>query len=66
MLLLVEAPKTIIILAIGDTKGNALMRKRENGPDLKRILRKAIEEAASNAGAAFIVEDGTMYLEPIE
>jgi len=52
-----------ILLTLGDKKGEALMRKREHGPDVKIILRHAIEEAAAAAGGAFAVEEGIMYLE---
>ena len=53
----------MISLAIGDKTGEALMRYIEDGPDVKNILRRAIENAAENAGAKFLVEDGTIYLE---
>lgn len=52
-----------IMLAIGENKGEALMRKRENGPELKVILNKALSEAAEQAGAKFSVEDGVMFFE---
>jgi hypothetical protein len=51
-----------ITLAFGDREGEALLRRIENGPDVKNILRRCLEEAASAAGASFVVEDGTMYL----
>ena len=35
-----------IMLTLGDAKGEALMR-RDNGPDVKNILSKTLEEAAS-------------------
>ena len=50
-------------LAVGDAKGEALMRKREHGPDPKQILQRALEEAADAAGLTFVVEGGTMYFE---
>lgn len=53
----------MITLAIGDKTGEALMRYIEDGPDVKNILRRAIENAAEDAGAKFLVEDGTIYLE---
>lgn len=52
-----------IMLAIGDKKGEALMRKREHGPDVKIILRHALEEASHAAGGAFTVENGIVYLD---
>lgn len=53
----------MITLTIGDESGEALMRYIEDGPDVKNILRRAIENAAEDAGAKFLVEDGTIYLE---
>ena len=53
----------MISLAIGDKTGEALMRYIEDGPDVKNILRRAIENAAEDAGAKFLVEDGTIYLD---
>lgn len=50
-----------VTVSIGDAKGDALMRKREKGPDVKRILRCALEEAFGAAGFGFSVEDGVMY-----
>ena len=53
----------MITLTIGKKSGEALMRYIEDGPDVKNILRRALEGAAENAGAKFIVEDGTIYLD---
>ena len=53
----------MIILTIGEKTGEALMRFIEDGPDVKNILRQALEKAAEDAGARFLVEDGTIYLE---
>ncbi|HWD92648.1 MAG TPA: hypothetical protein VG938_09885 [Verrucomicrobiae bacterium] len=55
-----------IMLVVGDKNGEALMRKREHGPDVKVILRRALEEAASAAGGAFLVENGVVYLDCLE
>ena len=52
-----------ITLTIGNVTGEALMRRLDDGPDAKKILRKALEAAAQQAGAAFSVEDGIVYLE---
>src|SRR5262245_570346 len=52
-----------ITFTIGDRIGEALLRRLDNGPDEKTIVRKAIEEAVRNAGARFDVEDGVMLLE---
>lgn len=52
-----------IQLQIGEAKGEALMRRLENGPDVKNILRLALEEAAGAASSKFSVEDGGIYLD---
>jgi hypothetical protein len=52
-----------ITFTIGDRNGEGLLRRLDNGPDEKTIVRKAIEEAVRNAGARFDVEDGLMVLE---
>ena len=52
-----------ITLTLGDREGEALLRRIENGPDVKNILRRCLEEAASAAGASLVVEDGIIYLE---
>lgn len=52
-----------VILEIGDRKGEALLRRLEDGPDPRSILRRALEEAASSAGSSFTVEDGIIYLD---
>ena len=53
----------MITLTVGEESGEALMRFLDDGPDVKNILRKALENAAEDAGAKFLVEDGTIYLE---
>ncbi len=52
-----------ILLTVGDRKGEALMRRIEHGPDVKNILRQALEAAAAEAGTTFSVEDGVIFLE---
>ena len=52
-----------ITLTIGDRTGDGLLRRLANGPDEKTMLRKALQEAAENAGARFDVRDGVMVLE---
>ncbi|MBI4603566.1 MAG: hypothetical protein HY721_16565 [Planctomycetes bacterium] len=52
-----------VVLEIGAARGEGLLRRLEHGPDPRAILRKALEEAARGAGAAFSVEGGTMYLD---
>lgn len=48
---------------IGDRSGEALFRRLQYGPDEKTIVHRALEEAARNAGARFVVENGVMILE---
>lgn len=52
-----------ITLTIGDKQGQAIMRRMENGPDVKNIFRKALEEAAQNAGATIVIEPNQIHLE---
>ncbi len=52
-----------LTLTLGDREGEALLRRIENGPDVRNILRRCLEEATSAAGASLVVEDGTIYLE---
>lgn len=52
-----------LTLSIGDRSGEGLLRRLQHGPDEKTIVRKALEEAAQNAGARFDVQDGVMVLE---
>ena len=51
-----------LTLKIGDKTGKALMRRLANGPDVKTILRKALNEAASDTGVVFAVEDAVIVL----
>jgi len=52
-----------LTFTIGERVGDGLLRRLQNGPDEKNIVRKALEEAAQNAGARFDVEDGTLVLD---
>jgi hypothetical protein len=52
-----------ITFSIGDRSGEGLLRRLDNGPDEKTIVHKALEEAVRHAGAGFIVEGGTMFLD---
>lgn len=52
-----------ITITIGDNVGEAIMRRIENGPDVKNIFRKALEEAARNAGANIVFEPNQIHLE---
>ncbi len=39
------------------------MRRLAHGPDAKKILREALDEAAKDAGVVFEVRDGEMFLD---
>lgn len=52
-----------LTLEIGDRKGEGLLRRLEHGPDVRTMLRKALEEAARGAGAAFTWTDTALWLE---
>ena len=52
-----------ITLQIGEAAGEGLLRRIENGPDVKSMLRHALEEAARGAGARFFTGDGGVWLE---
>lgn len=52
-----------IILSIGEKSGEAVMRRVDHGPDVRNMLRSALQAAAQAAGAQFSVEDGGIYLE---
>src|SRR5262245_49062333 len=52
-----------ILLSIGDRTGEAIMRRVEHGPDVRQILRRALEAAAEGAGSQFAVESDGMYLD---
>ena len=52
-----------LTLEIGDAKGEGLLRRLEHGPDVKAMLRKALEEAAAGVGARFSEEEGVLWLE---
>lgn len=52
-----------ITLKVGDRQGEGLLRRLEHGPDVKEILRHALEEAAVAAGLAISVDDEAVFLE---
>lgn len=52
-----------ITLEVGEAKGEGLLRRIDNGPDVKVMLRKALEEAAVGVGAVFSEEEGVLFLE---
>jgi len=52
-----------ILFSIDDQKGEAIMRRIDHGPDVKNILRQALLTAVDQAGAKFLVEDNSIFLE---
>lgn len=52
-----------ITITIGDKSGEAILRRIENGPDVKDIFRKALEEAARNAGASVVFDNGAIHVD---
>ena len=65
-----EGPKIVckrkglkIILSIDGKSGEAVMRRTDHGPDVRNILRRALEKAADGAGGRFMVDDGGIFLE---
>ena len=52
-----------LTLKIGDEQGEGLLRRLEHGPDVVVMLRKALDDAARDAGATLVVEDGVIYLD---
>jgi hypothetical protein len=52
-----------ITLTVGEASGEALMRRVDDGPDVKNILRAALESAANAAGVNLVFDDGKIWLE---
>ena len=52
-----------ITLKIDDKAGEAIVRRLEHGPDVKTMLREALQTAANEVGAQFLVEEGVVYLD---
>jgi hypothetical protein len=52
-----------ITLTVGEKSGEAIMRRLDHGPDVKEIFRKALVEAAQNAGAALTFEPNAIHLD---
>jgi len=55
-----------ITIAIGDKTGEAVMRRLDHGPYEETIFRKALELAATNAGAALSFEPGAVHLDLVD
>lgn len=52
-----------LLLSLGEKKGEVLMCKRTNGPDVRNILREALTELFRSIGTTFTVDGGVIYLE---
>ena len=52
-----------LTLAIGDKQGEALLRRIEHGPDVRAIVRQALEAAALAAGVKARLEPGALHLD---
>lgn len=53
-----------IVVSVGDRKGEGLMRRLRYGPDVKRILREALKEAALSAGVELSFQVDKIVLRP--
>ena len=51
-----------LTLAIGDKQGEAMLRRIEHGPDVRAIIRQALE-AAARGGAVVDFEPGAVHVE---
>jgi len=51
-----------IVLSAGDKKGEGLMRRLQVSADPVVMLETALQEAATNAGVALSIADGSVYL----
>ena len=52
-----------LTLAIGDKQGEALLRRIDHGPDVRAIIRQALDAAALAAGARARLEPGAVHLD---
>lgn len=52
-----------IAFSVDDQSGEALIRRIENGPDPKNILRCALQDAAREVGVVLTVDEQAIYLE---
>ena len=52
-----------ITVSVGDRKGEAILRRIENGPDVRAILRAALTEAFAQAGAKCELRVGNIRVE---
>jgi hypothetical protein len=52
-----------VVLAVGDRKGEGLLRRLEVGPDPVAMLRAALEEAAHAAGVKLTIDGGEVFVD---
>ena len=52
-----------ITLTLGDRSGEGLLRRLAHGPDVKDMLRAALEEAAGNVGASVSFGSDGVFVE---
>lgn len=52
-----------ITITVGDKSGEGILRRLENGPDVKVMFRKALEEAAHHGGFGISFEPNIIHLE---
>jgi len=53
-----------ITLAVGDKKGDGLMRRVDVSQDPVEMMQAALKEAAEQAGVELKVEDGAIFVQP--
>ncbi len=52
-----------IILGVGAETGEAIIRKNDHGPDVRDMLRKALETSATQIGCKLTIADGVICIE---
>jgi len=52
-----------ILLTVGDKQSDILLNRLQNGPDVKNILRSALNQVSKQVGLNFVTENGVMYFE---
>jgi hypothetical protein len=52
-----------ILLSVGDKQADVLLNRLENGPDVKNILKAALEKVSTQVGVRFVTDQQTMYFE---
>ena len=53
-----------IVLTVGTSKGEGLMRRLATGPDPIVMLDAALQDAAAAAGVGLVVENGAILITP--